>query len=149
MTPFIHITSAKFSILPGEAEQIINGGTYGKALAEYLTVRLRDLGYKTPFFCCEDWGWWVELGGYPFTFDVCIYGRVCADGSLEHYLSDGARPARRWSWRRLCFVDTGAEEAAAALHNDLVAMFRADPDVHMLAIDLDSMASDEVPLPPL
>jgi hypothetical protein len=149
MTPFIHITSAKFSILPGEAEQIINEGTYGKALAEYLTVRLRDLGYSAPFFCCEDWGWWVELVGYPFTFGLCIYGRVCPDGSLEHYLSDGGRPARRWSWRHLRFVDTGVEVTAAVLRNDLVAIFRADPDVHVLAIDLDSMASDEVQTPPL
>lgn len=148
MTRFIHITSAKFSILPGEAEQIINEGTYGKALAEYLTNRLRELGYNAPFFCCEDWGWWVELAGYPFTFGVCIYGRSCADGSLDLYLSDGARSARRWSWRRFRLVDTGAEEAAAALHNDLVAILYADPDVHVHATDLDSLFSDEVLKPP-
>lgn len=148
MTPFIHITSAKFSILPGEAEQIVNDGTYGKALAEYLTGKLRELGYSAPFFCCEDWGWWVELAGHPYTFGVCIYGRVCADDSLELYLSDGARPARRWSWRRLCFVDTGADEAAASLRNDLVAIFRADPDVHVHATDLESPFSDVVVMPP-
>lgn len=148
MTSFIHITSAKFSILPGEAEQIVNDGTYGKALAEYLTGKLRELGYSSPFFCCEDWGWWVELAGYPFMFGVCIYGRVCADGSLELYLSDEARPSSRWSWRRLRFIDTGAEEAAAALHNDLVAILCADSDVHVHATDLDSPFSDEVVMPP-
>lgn len=149
MTPFIHVTSEMFFILPGEAEQIINEGTYGKALAEYLTEKLRERGYNAPFFCCEDWGWWVELAGYPFTFGVCIYGRACADGSLHHYLSDEASPTRRWSWRRFRFDCTGAEEAAATLHADLVAILRADPNVHVLATDLDSMFSDEVRMSPL
>lgn len=148
MTRFIHITSAKFSILPGEADQIINEGTYGKALAEYLTDRLRELGYLAPFFCCEDWGWWVELAGYPFTFGVCVYGRACADGSLELYLGDGATPTSRWSWRRFRFVNTGADEAAETLHNDLVAILCADPDVHVHATDLDSPFSNEVLMPP-
>jgi hypothetical protein len=33
---FIHISSAKFPILRGEKEELVNEGTYGKALAEYL-----------------------------------------------------------------------------------------------------------------
>ena len=36
MSKFIHIRSAKFPVLPGEREELVNEGTYGKALAIYL-----------------------------------------------------------------------------------------------------------------
>ena len=36
MGNFIHIRSSKFPILPGEKEELVNDGMYGKALAEYL-----------------------------------------------------------------------------------------------------------------
>jgi len=71
MNKFIHIRSAKFPVLLGEKEELVNEGMYGKALAEYLQAKLRDRGYDAPFICCEDWGWWVELRA-PFTFGVCI-----------------------------------------------------------------------------
>lgn len=35
MGPFIRVQSPKFAIVPGEAEELVNDGMYGKALAEY------------------------------------------------------------------------------------------------------------------
>ena len=46
MGKFIHIRSAKFPILPGEKEELVNEGMYGRALAEYLQARVRDRGYE-------------------------------------------------------------------------------------------------------
>ena len=66
MDKFIHIRSPKFPILPGENEELVNEGMYGKAAAEYLQLKLRERGYEVPFVCCEDWGWWVELKNAPF-----------------------------------------------------------------------------------
>lgn len=109
---------------------------YGKALAEYLAEKLRELGYDAPFICCEDWGWWVELAGFPFTFGVCIYSIELAGGRLDLYATDGAVGPRQWSWRRFRFVSTAA--AVAKLHADLIAIFQADPDVQVLGTDLDS-----------
>jgi hypothetical protein len=54
MHNFIHVRSAKFPILPGEREELVNDGTYGKALAEYLQKELTDRGYHAPFVCGED-----------------------------------------------------------------------------------------------
>ena len=56
MAGFIHVKSSKFPILSGEKEELVNDGTYGKALAEYLRVKLMERGYSVPFGCCEDWG---------------------------------------------------------------------------------------------
>ena len=72
MDKLIHIRSAKFPILPGEREELVNEGMYGKALAQYLQGKLRERGYAAPFICCEDWGWWVELKAAPVAFGVCI-----------------------------------------------------------------------------
>ena len=143
MGPFIRVSSAKFPILPGEADELVNEGMYGKALAEYLVSRLRERGYDAPFSCCEDWGWWVELAGFPFTFGVCIYGRECVDGDLDLYVTDGAVRERQWSWRRLRVESTGAAAAATTLHSDLISIFSADPDVQVLATDLDSPFVDD------
>lgn len=141
MGPFIRVRSPKFAILPGEANVLVNEGVYGKALAEYLTGKLRQRGYDAPFACCEDWGWWVELAGFPFVFGVCIYGRERASGQLDLYVTDGAVSARPWSWRRFRFVDT--EAAVSQLHADLIAIFRADRDVQLLSTDSDAPLIDE------
>jgi hypothetical protein len=105
MGKFIHIRSSKFPILPGEKEELVNEGMYGKALAEYLQAKLRDRGYNAPFVCREDWGCWVELRIAPFAFGVCIYSGP-EDRPVEFVCTDGATGSRQWSWKRFRFVDT-------------------------------------------
>lgn len=143
MGSFIRVSSPKFPILPGEAEELVNEGMYGKALAEYLMLRLRAHGYDAPSCVCEDWGWWVTLAGFPFTFGVCIYGREQTDGSLDLYVTDGAPKDRTFSWKKLQFVSRGADAAAAKLHADLLRIFGADLDVTVLATDLESPFVDD------
>lgn len=71
--PFIHIKAPKFPVLPGEEQELVNPGTYGKALAQYLETRLTERAHAVPFICCEDWGWWVEVKGLPFVTGVRVY----------------------------------------------------------------------------
>jgi hypothetical protein len=96
--PFIHIKSAKFPILPGEEDELVSEGTYGKALARYLEARLKDRGYDVPFICCEDWGWWVEIRGQPFSLGLCVY--KFAEETQELCFTISREPGRRWSWTR-------------------------------------------------
>jgi hypothetical protein len=138
MSKFIHIKSAKFPILPGEKEELVNDGIYGKALAIYLQTKLSGRGYKAPFVCCEDWGWWVELSGAPFTFGVCVYSLSEPAGLCEFAVTDGATGPRKWSWSRFRFVDTGTW--VNKLHEDMLAIFESDQDVTVLGV------SDEFPL---
>jgi len=136
MGKFIHIRSAKFPILPGEKEELVNEGMYGKALARYLQEKLSERGYHVPFFCCEDWGWWVELKNAPFVFGVCIYCGPEEDRPLNLFCTDGATAAKKWSWRKFRFIDT--TPWAAKLHDDLVSIFRADSDIEVISTSLDS-----------
>jgi hypothetical protein len=122
MDRFIHIRSTNFPIVPGEKEECVNEGTYGKALA--------DRGYVSHFVCCEDWGWWVELSGAPFVSGVRIYSQVDHDQISGFVLACEPNEGRKWSWRRFRFVD--ATPWIAKLSNDLTAILRANADVHVV-----------------
>ena len=135
MEKFIHIRSAKFPILPGEKAEMVNEGMYGKALAQYLQEKLKARGYEAPFFCCEDWGWWVELKNAPFVFGVCIYCDSETNGLINLFCTEGAKP-RQWSWRKFQFVNT--DPWASKLHEDLVSIFKADAEIEVVSTSLDS-----------
>ncbi len=128
--PFIHIKSAKFPILPGEAAELVNEGTYGKALAQYLQTRLQERSYDAPFICCEDWGWWVEVRGQPFTMGVCVYGSPALSETEELCVKPSPEPGRRWSWSRFRFVDTSPR--VAQLFSDLREILATDAEVQIL-----------------
>ena len=138
MSKFIHIRSSKFPVLPGEEEELINEGTYGKSLAEYVQSKLRERGYDAPFVICEDWGWWVHLNEAPFSFGVCIYSDQDAVQRGEFVCTDSLIKSRKWSWKNLGFVDTSPW--GEKLHSDLLSIFQTDEDVSILEV------SDEFPL---
>ena len=138
MSKFIHIRSSKFPVLPGEEEELINEGTYGKSLAEYVQSKLRERGYDSPFVICEDWGWWVHLTGAPLAFGVCIYSDLDAVKRGEFVCTDSLIKSRKWSWKNLRFVD--ASPWAEKLHSDLMNIFQSDEDISIIEV------TDEFPL---
>ena len=141
MDRFIHIRSPKFPMLPGEKEELVNEGMYGKALAHYLQGKLQERGYAAPFICCEDWGWWVELKTAPVAFGVCIYCGPQRDGPLDLFCTDGATARKQWSWRTFRWVDMSPY--VDKLHDDLIAIFRADPDIQVISTALDSPFAED------
>ncbi len=132
MGPFIQIRSSRFPILPGEKEELINDGAYGKALAEHLREQLADRGYDAPFTCCEDWGWWVELKNAPFSFGVCVYSGQEEDGPIDFACNDGAAGPKIWSWKKFRFIDT--TPWSKRLHEDLIAIFQTDEDIEIIGV---------------
>ncbi|MFC7339747.1 hypothetical protein ACFQY0_21365, partial [Haloferula chungangensis] len=133
--PFIHIRSTKFPILPGEEEELVNEGTYGKALAEYLAEHLRTRGYDIPFTCCEDWGWWVEIRGQPYSLGCCVYGASDAGDSPELCVKISRDPERKWSLLRFRMIDT--RERVNKLLDDLKAVFEDDSEVEIAGLTED------------
>jgi hypothetical protein len=129
-TPFIHIRSAMFHILPGEEEEVVNDGTYGKAFAEYLRTKLTDRGYDIPFVCSEDWGWWVHVKGQPFTLGLCVYGFQMPDNSLDLCVQVSAKAEKRFSWTRFRFIDQAPR--VNQLHNALKDIVEIDPAIRVL-----------------
>ena len=135
--PYIHVRSPKFVVHPGEDDELVNEGMYGKSLALYLWNELKKNGYEVPFICCEDWGWWMEIAGHPFALGLCIYGQLNEKtNQLELSTTVSPEEGRRWSWSRLRLVDTSP--VVQKLHADVVAIFENDPDIRVLGINDDS-----------
>jgi hypothetical protein len=132
-SPFIHIRSAKFPVLPGEEDELVNEGTYGKALAQYLEARLKDRGYDVPFICCEDWGWWVEIRGQPFSLGLCVYKGP--EDTQESCFTISKEPGRHWSWTRFRFID--ATSRIEKLFSDLKVILSEDIDIQVLGYPAD------------
>jgi hypothetical protein len=135
MNKFIHVRSPKFPVLPGEKEELINEGMYGRALAEYLQAKLQERGYEAPFVCCEDWGWWVELKNAPFKFGAAIYCGPETKGPRDLFSTDGVPAPKKWSWSKFRWIDTSPW--TKKLHEDMVAIFRSDPEVELVNTSLD------------
>jgi hypothetical protein len=133
--PFIHIKSAKFPVLPGEEDELVNEGTYGKALAQYLEAKLKERGYDVPFICCEDWGWWLQIRGQPFTLGLCVYGGASLAETQELCFTISTEPGRRWSWTRFRFIDT--KDRIEKLFSDLKLIVSEDPDIQVLGYPED------------
>jgi hypothetical protein len=137
--PFIQIRAAKFTILPGEAEELVNEGTYGKSFALYLQTQLASRGYDAPRVVCEDWGWWVSIGGLPFGCGLCVYGQAMGAGEqLDLCVSVGTAAERQWSWRKFRFLDTTHE--VNRLNETLRDILRGDSEITIVS------ETDEFPL---
>lgn len=135
MGKFVHIKSSKFPVLPGEDDEIVNEGMYGKALAQYVQTELTKRGYAVSFVCAEDWGWWVELNFGPIRSGVCIYALPDLKPPTEYVCTDGFTGDRKWSWSKFRFIDT--MPLAAKLNDDLVSMFRDDEEIEIVTITED------------
>jgi len=135
MDKFIHIRSNRFLPLPDEEVEMVNEGMYGKALAIFLQEELQKLRYDVPFYCCEDWGWWIELIGFPFTFGVCIYSGNRNEESMEYALADGALSNKKWSWRKFRFIET--QSHSDELFRDLQKIIENNDGIEMIGISED------------
>lgn len=134
MSELFHIRSSKFPILPNEADELVNPGTYGKCFAEYLQHQLREKGYDCPFVCCEDWGWWVEVRLQDLKLGITCYREHDENRESGFVCGLSREPGKVWNWRRLRFLD--ATESLQSLRSDLRRILRDDPEITWIgAID--------------
>jgi hypothetical protein len=100
------IETCKFPILPGEDQEIVNEGMYGKAFCQYLESALPLAGVRVVCFCAEDWGWWLDVECSGFRMGLCLYADPAARQAPERYaLLPSVQQGRTWSWLRLAMVD--------------------------------------------
>ncbi|NOT61018.1 MAG: hypothetical protein HOP19_12435 [Acidobacteria bacterium] len=65
MKTHVEFRSDAFPAYPGEEDET-NPDCYGKRLAEYVSVALRQHGYETTVPIAEDWGWVVSIKNESF-----------------------------------------------------------------------------------
>ena len=122
------IETKKFPILEGEDEEITNERMYGKALCTYLQSELPRVGISVPFFCNEDWGWWLELEHSGFKMALCIYSDPSAEGNPEKYaLGPSEDKGAKWSWSKFKKIDVSKDVLSVI---DIVTLaFRNDKEI--------------------
>jgi len=104
---YIQIKTEIFQKEDDEDSKLVNPGMYGCKLTKYLQKSLNDIGYNSPFNCNEDWGWWVEIKGFPHLMGLCIYGQEDDDGIIREYvICSGVTDEKLWSWKKFKKVDT-------------------------------------------
>lgn len=136
MGSFIHVRTTRYGPLPGEEDEIVNPGMFGRALAEHLRERLEALGRAATGVCAEDWGWWVALDDAPFTFGACVYAierrGLDADDAWEYVVTEAPVPTRRRGLGRR------RGEPAEPWVDDLGVQLRTilddDPDIEVLGV---------------
>ena len=102
----VAIETKKFPILEGEDDEIINERMYGKALCKYLEHNLPKTDIKVPFFCAEDWGWWLEVEQNNFKMALCIYSDPDAQRDPEKYaILPSITSEKKWSWFKFKNID--------------------------------------------
>ena len=125
------IETSKFPILAGEKDEIVNENMYGKALCQYLETQLPLAGVKVPFYCNEDWGWWLETELNGFKMAMRIYSDPDANPNPERYaLLPSIKDAKKWSWSKLQSVDMSQD--VLKVIDAVESIFRRDSDIRIV-----------------
>ena len=99
----IVIETTKFPIQEGEEDELINEGMYGKGLCLYLQNSLPSEGMQAPFFCCEDWGWWIEVKDKDYVLGLCIYSDPDGGAGInpkKYVVISSVTNETIWSWTK-------------------------------------------------
>jgi hypothetical protein len=123
------IVTNRFPILDGEKDEITNENMYGKALCKYLQSRLPWVGVNVPFFCNEDWGWWLETDRNGFKMALCIYSDPDTNPNPVRYaLLPSIKDAKKWSWSKFRSIDLSSDVLGTM--EAVEKTFRNDNEIH-------------------
>ena len=135
----VHLKTAKFPVMDGERDEMINEGMYGKAISLHLQRTLAQRGYDMPDVVAEDWGWWVTVGGAPFGLGLCVYcWDDTSDVPVEYAIMSSVTKDRIWSWRKFRMID--AVPVVTKLMDDVEDIMNTDPEVEVIG------RTDEFPM---
>ena len=127
----LHLETAKFPVMDGEEEEMVNEGMYGKAISLHLKDMLSQVGYDIPFVCCEDWGWWVEIKGFPLAFGLCVYCWENEPGKVAEYvIMSSITDDKKWSWKKFNMIST--TDIVSKLMDDVESIMKNDKDVKVI-----------------
>ena len=82
-----------------------------------------------PFFCNEDWGWWLQTERNGFRMGLCIDSDPEAHPNPERYaLLTSIHAPRQWTWSRFRWIDQSQD--VMGIVGALEKILTADADIH-------------------
>ena len=128
----ISIETERFPILEGEENELVNEGMYGKALCLYLEKKLPLNGIEVPSFCCEDWGWWIEVAQEKFQMGLCVYSDPSAGGNPDKYaVISSVTKETKWSWSKFRKIDVS--DNVLKVMDTVEKVFREDDQIKSIS----------------
>ncbi len=127
MRTHVEFRSDKFPAYPGEEEKI-NPNRWGQRLAEFLQVKLKEIGIETgEEIGFEDWGCKITLAGAPFPMWIgCGNYEEHVDGYLCFI-----EPSKPFVWKfPFRKIDTTVE--VARIVDAVNKVLNSDPAIHHL-----------------
>ena len=118
----IDFTSSMFKPVAGEEEET-NPGIIGKALAEWLAIKLKENGYPVGKVIAEDWGWLVEVRQKPFYLWVGCGNVEGEQNQWRCFVQAEPNIFQRFLLR----VNTKPE--AEAFHQNLIKILKAEKEI--------------------
>ena len=125
MKSHVEFRSSKFPAYEGEDAEI-NPGRWGKRLAEYLCLKLRNKGVTVGSIYSEDWGWAIPVEGKPVKMWIGC-------GNYEEYPD-----------RFLCFIEPskpiiqklfqriGISKDVSLILEKIDEILKEDPDINSI-----------------
>lgn len=127
----VEFRSNKFPPYNNEEEEL-NPGVWGKRLAEYLVLKLSELGIGAGDIVPEDWGWYVPVEIDGLTLALCC-GHQQGDNDQFLCFTDPKAPVIRKFFRKIDVMPQLSRLVTA-----LEKILASDPDIR----DVTWMAPD-------
>ena len=126
------IEARKLPIPEGEDRELVSKCQYGKALCLYLENKLPPNGIEVSYYCCEDWGWWVEIKDEDFTMGLCIHPDPYAEQDPEKYaVISSVTDEQKWSWAKLRNIDLS--DKVTKVMDTVERIFREDSEIQSVS----------------
>ena len=123
MKTHVEFRSAKFPAYESEEDEV-NPGRWGKRLAEYLVVKLREQGIEAGAIYAEDWGWGIPIEGKPCKMSIgCGNDDEYPDGFLCFI-----EPSKPVVWKFCRKIDITQDILFIAATMD--AILHAEPEIN-------------------
>ena len=124
----ILIETVKFPVLEGEEEEIVNEGMYGKALCIYLEKELPKFNINVPSFCCEDWGWWVDVNTNEIEMGLCVYSDPKLGVRPTRYaVMSSITEGKKWVWSKFRKIDVSQD--VTRIMDAVEKLFKEDSEI--------------------
>jgi hypothetical protein len=124
----ILIETDKFPVLEGEEEELVNEGMYGKSLCLYLEKELPKLGIDVPSFCCEDWGWWVDVKTNALEMGLCVYSdSELGTNPTRYAIMSSITEGKKWVWSKFRKIDVSLD--VIGIMDTVEKVFRDDREI--------------------
>lgn len=127
----VEFRSNKFPPYSNEEEEL-DPGVWGKRLAEYLGLKLSELGVDAEDIVPEDWGWYVPIKIDGFTLALCC-GHQQGDNDQFLCFTDPKVPVIRKFFKKIDITPQLSRLVSA-----LEKILASDPDIR----DVTWMAPD-------